>query len=356
MVLPSPRSLGTSPRILARAARPRGVREPGQEVNCLTVTREPLSLWLPPGLPHSLAVRAVDEMLEAHFYCRSRQFPIVPHGRLRYSLRNSDFAVQTDGQVASLHRRSSIEPKAKFQEDREQRRNESCCKKSNDTLWGRRCHGDGVDMEDRGQDEEEGLWGHSSVGVGSEVGPGGQASRWRQAGGDLGGWSGQDAETGGGGDLGAGGDFGAEGDLGGGGDLGAGGRWQDLASVDCDERDGDGGSRLDSGIFSECPSTASPAPLSTSPVPLFSLRDRSAFKKRTLSTCSTSTAASLRKISTSSTSVLDRLDSLSSKLSGLGIPAPQCPRREEREEKAALMAKLTNFLAKHTSHQSNTQD
>ena len=34
------------------------------QVNCLTVTREPLSLWLPPGLPHSLAVRAVDEMLE----------------------------------------------------------------------------------------------------------------------------------------------------------------------------------------------------------------------------------------------------------------------------------------------------
>merc|ERR1712013_512712 len=62
--------------------------------------------------------RPGGEMLEAHFYCRSRQFPIVPHGRLRYSLRNSDFAVQTDGHVASLHRRSSIEPKAK--EDREQ--------------------------------------------------------------------------------------------------------------------------------------------------------------------------------------------------------------------------------------------
>merc|ERR1719209_119655 len=93
----------------------------------------------------------------------------------------------------------------------------------------------------------------------------------------------------------------------------------------------------------------SPAPLSTSPIPLFSLRDRSAFKKRTLS--STSTAASLRKISTSSTSVLDRLDSLSSKLSGLGIPAPQSPRSEEREEKAALLAKLTTFLAKHTSDQ-----
>ena len=81
-------------------------------------------------------------------------------------------------------------------------------------------------MEDRGQDEEEGLWGHSSVGVSSES----QATRWRQAGGDLGGWSGEDAESGGGGGLDAGGD------LGGGGDLGAGQRWQDLTSVDCDER------------------------------------------------------------------------------------------------------------------------
>ena len=77
-------------------------------------------------------------------------------------------------------------------------------------------------MEDRGQDEEEGLWGHSSVGVGSESGPGGQATRWRQAAGDPGRWSGE--ETGGGGDPGAGGD------------LCAGGRWQDLTSVDCDER------------------------------------------------------------------------------------------------------------------------
>ena len=33
---------------------------------------------------------------QAHFYCRSRQFPIVPHGRLRYSLRNSDFALQVE--------------------------------------------------------------------------------------------------------------------------------------------------------------------------------------------------------------------------------------------------------------------
>ena len=74
-------------------------------------------------------------------------------------------------------------------------------------------------MEDRGQDEEEGLLRHSSVGVGagSESWPGGQATRWRRAGGDRG-WSGEDAETGGGGDL------------------GAGGRWQDLTSVDCDDR------------------------------------------------------------------------------------------------------------------------
>ena len=91
-------------------------------------------------------------------------------------------------------------------------------------------------MEDSGQDEKEGLWGHSSVGVGLEKWPGGQTTRWRQAGGDLGGWSGEDAEDGAEGDLGAGGDLGAEGDLGGGGDLGAGGRWQDLTSVDCDER------------------------------------------------------------------------------------------------------------------------
>ena len=124
--------------------------------------------------------------------------------------------------------------------------------------------------------------------------------------------------------------------------------WQ--ANTESRFREGGEESHLDSGIFSECPSSASPIPSSPSPLPLFSLRDRSSFRRK-LSTSSSASSFSLRNISTSSTSVLDRLDSLSSKLSGLGIPAPQSPRREEREEKAALLAKLTTFLAKHTSDQ-----
>ena len=115
-------------------------------------------------------------------------------------------------------------------------------------------------------------------------------------------------------------------------------------------RDGEGESHLDSGIFSECPSSASPIPSSPSTLPIFSLRDKTGIRRK-LSTSSSTSPFSLRSISTSSTSVLDRLDSLSSKLSGLGIPAPHSPRSEEREDKAALMAKLATFLAKHSSNQ-----
>jgi hypothetical protein len=60
------------------------------QVNCLTVAREGVTLWLPPGLPHSLAVRAVDDMLEVRE--EGLLAPFVPNCSF---VRNIDISTNT---------------------------------------------------------------------------------------------------------------------------------------------------------------------------------------------------------------------------------------------------------------------
>ena len=48
-------------------ARRRG-SEPSQEVRCLTLDKEQLMVYLPPYLPHNMAVRAVEDILDKHHY------------------------------------------------------------------------------------------------------------------------------------------------------------------------------------------------------------------------------------------------------------------------------------------------
>ena len=59
-----------------------------KKIKCLTFIT---SLIIPPVQFRTLTKLKTSQ---AHFYCHTRQFPILPHGRLRYALRNSDFALQ----------------------------------------------------------------------------------------------------------------------------------------------------------------------------------------------------------------------------------------------------------------------
>jgi hypothetical protein len=42
--------------------------DPSQEVRCLTQDKEQLMVYLPPYLPHNMAVRAVEDILDKHHY------------------------------------------------------------------------------------------------------------------------------------------------------------------------------------------------------------------------------------------------------------------------------------------------
>jgi len=175
----------------------------------------------------------------------------------------------------------------------------------------------------------------------------------------------------------------------------------------------DAESHLDSGVFSECPSSTSPFPLhssSTSPFPLHS-SSTSPFHHHSSTPFSLSTSSPLpssnplqnpsnapfyppahlssisapppssdphispfqrgtsfrsRSSSSSSSCVLERLDLLSHKISCLGIEAPAGPtsllpsssrgsggkeEKEEEEVKRQLLRNLSTYLAKHTGRE-----
>ena len=56
----------------------KGVLESSQEVRCFTITQEQLNILLPPHLPHKLAVRAVEDILDQQHLNTRRMFSDYP--------------------------------------------------------------------------------------------------------------------------------------------------------------------------------------------------------------------------------------------------------------------------------------
>ena len=71
--------------------------DPSQEVRCLTLTKEQLTVYLPPTLPHHLAVKAVEDILDSYHYRQERHCPISFTRKMTPLPR----------QVADLHRKTS---------------------------------------------------------------------------------------------------------------------------------------------------------------------------------------------------------------------------------------------------------
>ena len=76
--------------------------EPSQEVNCLTQNREQLVVYLPPYLPHNMAVKAVEDILDMKYNQIHKQ--VAHHVTSRKtSASSSSFS----SHMADVHKRTS---------------------------------------------------------------------------------------------------------------------------------------------------------------------------------------------------------------------------------------------------------
>jgi hypothetical protein len=75
--------------------------DPSQEVRCLTQDKEQLMVYLPPYLPHNMAVRAVEDILDKHHYQMDK------HSTSSVSSSSSLHPSTRSSLVADLHRKTS---------------------------------------------------------------------------------------------------------------------------------------------------------------------------------------------------------------------------------------------------------
>ena len=74
-----------------------------QEVNCLTQNREQLVVYLPPYLPHNLAVKAVEDILDMKYYQ-------IENKSLNLTFRKTSAAASSPyTHVADVHRKNSLQ-------------------------------------------------------------------------------------------------------------------------------------------------------------------------------------------------------------------------------------------------------
>ena len=80
--------------------------EDRQEVNCLTQNREELVVYLPPYLPHNLAVRAVEDILDM-------KYNQLDNKSLNMTLRKTSAVASPIRHVADVHRKTNLQENQK---------------------------------------------------------------------------------------------------------------------------------------------------------------------------------------------------------------------------------------------------
>ena len=75
-----------------------------QEVNCLTQNREQLVVYLPPYLPHNLAVKAVEDILDMKYYQIENKSPGLTSRKTSVASALSPYT-----HVADVHRKNSLQ-------------------------------------------------------------------------------------------------------------------------------------------------------------------------------------------------------------------------------------------------------
>ena len=81
--------------------------DPSQEVRCLTLDKEQLMVYLPPYLPHNMAVRAVEDILDKHHYQLDKHSTFTYSGRSSVSSSSSLHPITRSSLVADLHKKNS---------------------------------------------------------------------------------------------------------------------------------------------------------------------------------------------------------------------------------------------------------
>jgi hypothetical protein len=78
--------------------------DPSQEVRCLTITKEQLTVYLPPTLPHHMVVRAVEDILDCQPYHQNKHSPFPLNRKFSISSSSSSHPPTRHSQLADLHR------------------------------------------------------------------------------------------------------------------------------------------------------------------------------------------------------------------------------------------------------------
>ena len=81
--------------------------DPSQEVKCLTQDKEQLMVYLPPYLPHNMAVRAVEDILDKHHYQLDKHSTFPYSEKSSFSSFSSPQPITRSSLVADLHRKTS---------------------------------------------------------------------------------------------------------------------------------------------------------------------------------------------------------------------------------------------------------
>ena len=81
--------------------------DPRQEVRCFMVNKEQLTIYLPPYLPHNMAVKAVEDIMDKQYYQLDKNSSFPFSRKTSISSSSSIHPSTRSSHVADLHRETS---------------------------------------------------------------------------------------------------------------------------------------------------------------------------------------------------------------------------------------------------------